>query len=158
MNKFRNAAMVASASGVLMATAVVAPWEGLETKPYFDIVGVRTVCYGETQVEMREYTPAECEAMLRERVAEFYTVVDTSVTYDVPLSMKAAMTSFAYNVGADAFKTSTMVKKANRGDLYGACQELDRWVYASRMWVRGLAERRKVEKALCLADVKEGEA
>ena len=68
--------------------------------------------------------------------------------------MRAAITSFTYNVGAEAFKRSTMLKKINKGDLWDACQELDRWAYVGRMWVRGLANRRAKEKELCVAEIK----
>jgi hypothetical protein len=38
--------------------------------------------------------------------------------------------SFAFNVGDDAFCRSTLVRKANAGDIDGACAELSRWTYA----------------------------
>jgi lysozyme len=145
-----------AAAGIAGSAAFIAPWEGLETKPYQDMGGVMTVCYGETNVDMREYSEAECEAMLRESVAGYYNHVSESVTYDVPLSTRIAFTSFAYNVGLGAFDRSTLLKKANSGDLWGACVELERWSYVGRMWVRGLSNRRKMEKELCLIDLKEG--
>ncbi len=47
------------------AMALIQPWEGLRTDPYNDIVGIPTVCYGETRVQMRRYTKAECSDMLK---------------------------------------------------------------------------------------------
>ena len=152
---FRSKALIGSTVAVAIATPFVADWEGLSTKPYKDPVGIWTVCYGETNVEMREYTKAECDAMLNERVTEFYNDVVAKITYDeVPATMQAAITSYAYNVGIGAYSNSTLLKKINRGDLIGACYELDRWVYAGGMWLRGLANRRAVEKELCLLDLK----
>lgn len=137
-----------------IATPFVAGWEGLETKPYYDIGGVLTVCYGETQgVERREYTPEQCKMMLQNRVMEFHSQVMAKVDAELPITMQAAVTSFAYNVGLDAFGRSTLLKKINRGDLYGACQELDKWVYVGHTYVRGLANRRASEKRLCVAEL-----
>lgn len=151
---FRHIGMVVGSVGVIGSAGFIGYWEGLETKPYRDVGGVWTVCYGETAVEMREYTKAECEEMLKERVAEFYAAVNTRVTYDLPLSTQIAFTSFAYNVGVKAFERSTLLKLANKGDLIGACNQLERWSYVGRMWVRGLNNRRKAEHALCVADLK----
>jgi len=137
-----------------ITTPFVAGWEGLRTKPYYDIGGVLTVCYGETQgVERREYTPEQCHMMLQSRVMEFHAEVMALVEKDLPVTMQAAVTSFAYNVGIDAFARSTLLKKINRGDLHGACQELDKWVYVGRTYVRGLANRRASEKRLCVAEL-----
>lgn len=65
--------------------------------------------------------------------------------------------SFAYNVGAGAFCSSTLVKRLNAGDYAGACTELLRWTYfqgkncadpANKC--QGLAKRRQAEYAQCM--------
>ena len=155
----RNKALGVAAAGAIAVSAIATPfiggWEGLETKPYYDIGGVLTVCYGETQdIEHRTYTREQCENMLQGRVTDFHSQVMANIKTDVPLTMQAAITSFAYNVGIGAFKRSTLLKKINSGDLYGACQELDRWVYVGRTYVRGLANRREAEKRLCVAELR----
>lgn len=154
----RTKALGIGAAGTIAVAAIATPfiggWEGLETKPYYDIGGVLTVCYGETEdVEHREYTKEQCEYMLQERVEGFHKQVMGRIDKDIPITMQAAVTSFAYNVGIDAFGRSTLLKKINRGDLYGACQELDRWVYVGRTYVQGLANRRESEKRLCVAEL-----
>ena len=62
---------------------------------------------------------------------------------------KAAFLSFAFNVGAQKFCGSTLVKKANQGDMPGACAELSRWTYAGGRELPGLVKRRAAERALC---------
>ena len=56
------AAIVGTAAAGLIA--VVAQWEGKRNEPYQDIVGVWTVCYGETNTAMRRYSDGECKDML----------------------------------------------------------------------------------------------
>lgn len=54
-----------AAAALTLAVPLIAKWEGKRNDPYRDIVGVKTVCYGETRVPMRPYSDAECTAMLR---------------------------------------------------------------------------------------------
>lgn len=155
----RTKALGVAAAGTIaagLATPFIGGWEGLETKPYYDIGGVLTVCYGETQgVEDREYTRKQCEQMLNVRVQDFHNQVMQRVKVDMPITMQAAVTSFAYNVGINAFTNSTMLRKINAGSLNSACDELDRWVYVGKTYVRGLANRRAAEKKLCKAELPE---
>jgi lysozyme len=62
---------------------------------------------------------------------------------------KAAFLSFAFNVGNGNFCGSTLVRKANAGDMRGACAELSRWVYAGGKELPGLVRRRAAERAMC---------
>jgi lysozyme len=62
---------------------------------------------------------------------------------------KAAFVSFAYNVGVQGFCGSTLVRKANAGDMTGACAELSRWVMAGGKKLPGLVNRRAAERELC---------
>ena len=70
----------------------------------------------------------------------------------VPLSQGEydAYTSFAFNVGGNAFCASTLVKKLNSGDYQGACAELKRWVYVDGRVVQGLVNRREAEYQRCI--------
>lgn len=69
-SKAALAAVIAAACAC--ATPLIMMSEGLRTKPYLDPVKIPTVCYGETQVEMRIYTKDECGALLRKQLAEKY--------------------------------------------------------------------------------------
>ena len=62
---------------------------------------------------------------------------------------KAAFLSFAFNVGNRAFCDSTLARKANAGDMAGACAELSRWTYAGGKQLPGLVRRRATERAVC---------
>lgn len=130
----------------------VAGAEGLRTVAYKDPVGIPTICFGETRgVELgQSATPAECKAMLGERVLEFGAAVDRCVHTPMSPRRKAGLTSFAYNVGTDAFCKSTLVMRLNIGDP-NACDEMLRWTKAKGITLPGLVKRREQERALCLA-------
>ncbi|SEL11738.1 lysozyme [Roseateles sp. YR242] len=123
--------------------------EGLRTEPYRDPVGILTVCYGETHVQMRPYSPQECRDMLGDSLAQHWAGIAACVPADAPDHVKAATLSFAYNVGASAFCNSTMSRKLLARDYAGGCAELSRWTYAGGQQLPGLVKRRANERALC---------
>ena len=55
----------------------------------------------------------------------------------------------AFNVGNARFCSSTLARKANAGDMAGACAELSRWTYAGGKPLPGLVKRRATERAIC---------
>lgn len=146
---------VTAGAGLTLAVGLIAGFEGLSTKTYEDIGGVLTYCYGETEgaIINARYTDDQCKTLLERRVSEFNAAIKKSVKVPMSVKREAALTSFAYNIGISAFERSTLLKKLNAGDTVGACNELDKWTYVGGMYVRGLANRRAQEKALCLDGV-----
>ena len=149
MNKTKAAATGAAAV-IAIAAPVVMIWEGKKNDPYKDIIGVSTVCYGETRgVQQRRYSDAECTQMLFTRLAEFNEELGRCIQRPVPDNVRAAVLSLAYNAGSAAVCRSTLMRKLNQGDFLGACAELDKWVMAGGRRIQGLANRRAVERELC---------
>lgn len=149
----RGGAIGAAAAAVIaLAVTIVQPWEGRELKAYRDIVGVWTICDGETRgVQPGDVaTPAECDAMLYRSLSEFKIGLDRCLTFPLPAQTAAALLSWTYNVGVGAACGSTLVRKANAGDLRGACNELLRWNRAGGRVIKGLSNRREAERKLCL--------
>ena len=140
------------------AVALVGAWEGLRTVAYRDIVGIPTVCFGETRgVKMGDrYTVEECKAMLGNALVEFETGMRACLKNPdtLPDKVYVSFLSFSYNVGTGAFCRSTLVRKANAGDLTGACNELPKWNRAGGKVVRGLVNRRAEEQKICLEGVR----
>lgn len=136
---------------VVAASPFVAGWEGLRTKAYQDVIGVWTVCFGETKGVKRgdTYTKAECEAMLAKELRQYAVDLGKCLKAPLPEGAAVAFLSWSYNVGTSAACRSTAVRKANAGDLFGACDELLRWTRAGGRVVPGLVNRRRAEHELC---------
>jgi lysozyme len=148
-------------AAMLIALPLVAGWEGLRTDAYLDAVGVPTICYGSTEgVRVgQSKTVGECDQLLQKELKTYLQAVDGLVIVPITAERRAALASFAYNVGVENFKRSTLLRKLNGGDTLGACNELRRWVYAKGKYLRGLARRREAERKLCivgLENVSEG--
>lgn len=139
-------------AAITLAAAFIAPWEGRELTPYRDIVGVLTVCYGQTRnVEMRRYTPAECEASLRTETARHLLAVAACVNRPLQPNEWVAVGSWAFNVGIGAACKSTLVRKINAGaPPEDWCRELLKWDRAGGKVVRGLTNRRQAEYRECV--------
>lgn len=122
---------------VLGATSVVAvtgallidPWEGNKNHAYIDMVGVATVCRGETKgVKLGDYrTDEQCDKGTVEELFKFNTTVSKAIRVEMKPYEEIAYTSLAWNIGQGAFSNSTLVKKHNSGDVVGACREILKW-------------------------------
>lgn len=144
------------AAGVIsLAMPLTMQMEGLRLKAYLDIVGVPTICYGETEnVELGDVrTKEECDVMLAIRLAYYAWQVQRAIGTELPEATHAALASWTYNVGVEAMRNSRLVFIANGGDLEAACNQLPRWVYAKGKKLNGLVRRREIERELCLRDI-----
>ena len=143
------------ATAVALVIPVVTYYEGKVNRTYVDPVGVLTSCYGHTGPELKPgqtFTDEQCLAQLEADLTKHAIALDC---VRVPLTdgQKAAFLSFAFNVGNGAFCSSTLVRKANVGDMPGACAELSKWVHAGGKQLPGLVKRRAAERAMCERDV-----
>jgi GH24 family phage-related lysozyme (muramidase) len=155
MKKSTKGLIAGSVALTALATGTISYWEGRELRAYRDIVGVWTICDGETKGVRpgQTATPAECDSMLARNLVVYESGLDRCLTGAVPGKAKVAFLSWTYNVGVGAACGSTLVKKANAGDVRGACNELLKWDKAGGKTVRGLTRRRQAERAMCLEDV-----
>lgn len=151
-NKTVKRGALTGGTAAIIATGFIAGWEGLRTEAYLDPVGIPTICYGSTRgVQVGDVkTVQECKDLLTDELLIYLHAVDDYIYVPMPDTRRAALTSFAYNVGIENFKRSTMRKKMNQGDIRGACNELSKWVFAKGIKLRGLVRRREAERQLCL--------
>lgn len=152
----RNRIAAAAGGGAIaIATVMLSGKGGLEGRehvPYRDVVGILTVCDGHTGSDIvpgRRYSDAECDALTRADLQRIARQVDPHILVPTTETQRAAIYSWAYNVGATAAINSTLLKKLNSRDYAGACAELKRWVYAGGQRWRGLMNRRDVEYQVC---------
>jgi len=151
---------VAGAGALAIATVFLGGKDGVEGRKYEaykDVAGVWTVCDGHTGpdiIRTKRYSDQECDRLLWKDLQPAKRTVDRLVKVPLGEYQRAALYSFVFNVGSDAFSKSTLLRKLNKGDHAGACEEMRRWVYAGGMKWKGLQNRREMERSMCLAESK----
>lgn len=152
--KGKTLAAVVGAPAALLMIAVVGRFEGKANDPYQDIVGVWTVCYGETQGTMRHYTDAECKDKLSSRLVDYAGPVlarnPELAGHDGPL---AAAVSLSYNIGNANYARSGVAREFSAGHWRKACDAFLSWRFAGGREIAGLVKRRQAERAMCLQGV-----
>lgn len=146
----------ASAAAALLAA--IAGFEGFAPEPYLDPAGIPTVCWGDTsRVEPgRSYSREECIRRLERQAYAHAAPVLACVPQlrgrEGPL---VASASLAYNIGAAAFCRSTAARHFRAGDFRGGCDAFLAWdkarVNGRLVRLRGLADRRRAERRICLS-------
>lgn len=150
MSKARIAAgalVISAASLVAIATH-----EGYRGNAYKDSVGVPTIGYGETAgVKIGDKTtPERALVQLLASTEKHADAIRACIRVPLYQHEFDAYVSLSYQIGAGAFCRSTLIKKLNKGDYTGACNELDKWVYADGKKLPGIVKRRQKEKEMCL--------
>jgi lysozyme len=129
----------------------VAGFEGIRQNAYQDVVGVWTVCYGETAGVKRgdHYSMAECKYMLQQRLDDYATPIESCLP-GLPDARFIAFTSLAYNIGAQRACQSSAAKLIRAGKVAAGCQAFMMWNKAGPITYPGLTRRRAAERDLCL--------
>lgn len=122
-------------------------FEGLRLNAYKDAAGVPTIGYGHTyNVRMGDKITAwYAKDLLSEDIAYFE---DKVKELDVARTegQLDALVSFAFNLGIEKLKRSTLLKVIREGGSKSQIKrEFKRWVYADGKKLRGLEKRREWE-------------
>ena len=135
----------------------IATHEGYRGEAYKEAVGVPTIGYGETAgVKMGDKTtPERALVQLLTSTEKHADAIRSCIKVPLYQHEFDAYVSLSYQIGAGAFCRSTLIKKLNKGDYKGACNELDKWVYAGGKKLPGIVKRRQKEKEMCLG-IKKG--
>lgn len=120
MNSTLRNKIAASIGGgaIAIATVMLSGKDGLEGREYVayrDVVGVLTVCDGHTGSDIipgKRYTDKECDALTQKDLTRIATQVDPHIKVPTTETQRAAIYSFAYNVGASAAINSTLLKNS----------------------------------------------
>lgn len=143
---------------------LIKSFEGLRTNAYLDAVGVWTIGYGHTAmagppkpVRGRKITVQEAEDLLLHDLRKYEKPVIDLVKVPLNDNQYGALVSFVYNLGEGNFRSSTLLKKLNRGDYKSVPSEMMKWDKAGGKRLTGLTRRRKEEGKLFMASVSKGE-
>lgn len=126
----------------------IAEREGLRLEAYKDTGGTWTIGYGHTGPEIKEglvIAEVAAKALLQRDVLFAEECVTKAVNVDLTDNQYGALVSFAYNIGCQAFCTSTLVKNLNKGDYAGVPEQMLRWVKVHGVTDKGLINRRNSE-------------
>ena len=148
------------AAVIALACAFIQPWEGLWLTAKVDRIGTGrpvTACYGETEgVKLgQRFTKQQCDEMLAKKLPRYAAEIAPCIKVKVSDKTRAALVSFAYNIGSPRACGSTAFKLLNRGNIRGACDALMNWNMAQGRVVKGLINRRAAERRLCIEGINE---
>lgn len=133
---------------------IITDAEGLRLRAYKCPAGRWTIGYGHTG-DVNEgdlISRHQAEVILEYDLQKF----ESGVSALAPKSNSnefSALVSFAFNVGLDALRGSTLLKHHVKGLKLNAASEFGKWVHAGGVVLPGLVQRRAAERALYLAAV-----
>jgi lysozyme len=125
--------------------------EGERLTTYRCSAGVPTIGVGHTGSDVKmgmTVTKAESNALLVADLARFEKAVAASVKVPLTQNQFDALVSLAFNIGADAFSKSTLVRVLNGGHYDQVGAQLARWNKVNGKPNKGLTARRAGEAAL----------
>lgn len=100
----------------------------------------------------RGLTLAECETLLADDLARYAQAVESFVKVKITDNQFAALVSFSYNNGLNAFGGSTLLELLNKGYYESAAAQFLVWnkatVNGKKVVLNGLTRRRQAEKQL----------
>jgi lysozyme len=139
----------------LSAAALVglALHEGYRENAYIPVPGdVPTIGFGTTEdVELGDKTtPERALVRLLKDANKFESAVQSCVKVPLHQYEYDAYVSLTYNVGPRAFCGSTLVKRLNQSDYFGACLEILKWDKFKGKPLPGLTKRRQEEYLKCI--------
>ena len=138
---------------------LLAELEGVVLHPYKDSVGIPTIGIGSTYYEDGTKVTMKDKAITKERaiqlaknvVKSFEARVNKSILLPMTQNQFDAMVLLCYNIGESGFARSSVVRNFNAGNLQKAADSFLLWNKAGGKVVRGLVNRRNIERTLFLS-------
>lgn len=132
--------------------------EGMRVTPYYDSVGVLTVCEGITGPDVilgKTYTLTECYSLKQKYLDHMYTTLGQCLKVELSQEEWFAYGHASFNFGAGLF-CKNFAPLINGGDNFAACEKLGRYVFARGRDCRirsnncyGIVKRRAFEQSTC---------
>jgi lysozyme len=136
-------------SALAHAVALIRRWESCRLSAYLCPAGVWTIGWGSTGPGIAsgaKWSQSQADERLAHDVKRFMDGVRSVVKVELSDNELGALTSLAYNIGAEAFRRSTLLTLLNRGDKKGAARQFDLWNKAKGRVLTGLVARRANER------------
>lgn len=132
---------------------LICDFEGCVLKVYLDAVGLPTVGVGHrTNLPVgTPITQTTADTLLHDDLERFESGVEGMVTHMVTDNQFSALVCLAFNIGLNALKHSTLLRKLNAGDVQGAADQFLVWNRAATIIMPGLTRRRQAERELFLS-------
>lgn len=130
---------------------LIKQYEGLSLKAYLCPAKVYTIGYGHTGPEVNNntrYTQERADLVLEDDILKFCRIVTDIVKVPINNNQFSALVCLAFNIGGQAFSSSTLVKLLNAGDIKSASAQFLRWNRVNGKILEGLTRRRQSEKDL----------
>lgn len=131
---------------------LIREFEGLKLEAYLCPAGVPTIGYGATGPDIKlgmKWTIRQAEERLQADVGRFAEGVAKAIgTAETSQFQFDACVSFAFNVGLEAFRKSTLLKRHKEGLCGAAAEQFGKWVFARGKKLPGLVRRRQAEAEL----------
>lgn len=133
---------------------LITKFEGLKLKPYLCSAKVPTIGYGSTRYENGVKVKLTDKPITKERAIElfentliqFEQSVDDFTTDKINQNQFNALVSFAYNIGSNALKNSTLLRIVNVNHNSQSIRlEFVKWINAGGKKIQGLLNRRNAE-------------
>lgn len=156
-----GASLKITAAALALLAGSLAFFEGGQIQtPYYDSIGVLTVCEGITGpavIKGKKYSTQECDKLRDDYVTKMSARMSQCLGGTALSDNEwVAWGNFSYNVGENAFCRSTAARLLREGKKYQACTQISKWVYAGGRDCRirknncyGIVKRRVWEQAMC---------
>lgn len=115
-----------------------------------------TIGYGTTRINGKpislgtKITKEQAEQYLKADIEKFADGIAKLIKVKLNNNQFGALVSFAYNIGLEAFKNSTLLRILNAGDFNGVPAQMRRWNKNDGKVMQGLINRREDEIKLWL--------
>ena len=133
------------------AAKIISDFEGEKLLAYKCPAGIWTIGFGHTGPDVNpnmRITSSDAVRLLYDDMLEADKAIDELVEVPLRENPRAALISFIFNVGRNAFRTSTLLKLINAGNFPAASGQFARWNKAGGVVLPGLVKRRHHEKIL----------
>jgi lysozyme len=130
---------------------IIETYEGCKLEAYRCPAGIWTIGFGHTGDVLpgMKVTQHQADTVLEYDLERFESAVG-KLCPQANANQFSALVCFAFNVGVDALKSSTLLRKFLAGDVSGAAEEFLKWTHAAGKELPGLVKRRAAERALFL--------